>query len=136
MSFIHFRFNSPVVGYSSLAVRDSGYSKLQRYFKKIPIQTDIVAEEVHPSQDYRPVWREVLELVERQAITALVVPSLFHVAGADVIGLVKVLNFLKAKGVRLKSLTEVIDSSRVSQREIVLRLVRDTQLVASVRGAQ
>lgn len=60
MSSSRFCSYSPVMGYASLALKDSGLFKLQRYFQKIPFETDIAAEELHPSRDYRPLWNEVL----------------------------------------------------------------------------
>lgn len=82
------------------------------------------------------MWSEILNQIERKEVSTLVVPSLFHVAGDDLIGLSKFLIFLKAHGVTLKSLTEVIDSRRVFHHEIILRLVHDTEKVGAVRGAQ
>jgi len=93
---------------------------------------EILAEEIHPSEHHRPLWMEILEQIERGTLTTLIVPSLFHIAGDDFISLAKFLTFLKAHGVTLKSLAEVIDSRRDSKHEIILRLVQDTQKCVEV----
>ncbi len=134
MSSSRFCSNSPVMGYASLALRDSGLFMLQRYFQKIPFETDIAAEDLHPSQDYRPLWNEVLELIERRAITTLVVPSLFHIAADDFNLSRDVLKLMRTKGVRLKSLEEWIDSSKMPDDEIVFKLVCDTVRMNAIRG--
>jgi DNA invertase Pin-like site-specific DNA recombinase len=110
---------SPVMGYASLALKDSGLSKLNKYFQKIPFETEIVGEDIYPTAECRPVWNEVLELIERQALTTLVIPSLLHVAGDDFTSLANFLSLLRLKGVRLKSLAEGVDSSRLPGNEIL-----------------
>lgn len=124
MSSSRFCSYSPIVGYASLALRDSGLFKLQSYFQKIPFETDIAAEDLHPRQDYRPLWSEVLELIERQAITTLVVPSLFHIAGDDFNLLRDVLKLMRIQGVRLKSLSEWVDNSRQPDNEILAGFIK------------
>jgi len=125
---------STVVAYASIANsdidNDHDLKLLKAWCKKVPIEIETLAEEIHPSEPSRPLWSEVLQKIERRAITTLVVPSLFHIAGDDFITLSKFLIFLKAHGVALKSLAEVIDSRRVSQNDIVLRLVLNTRKTA------
>lgn len=132
--------HSPITGYASMALNDSGLTKLQRYFQKIPFEVDIVGEEILPGEMSRPVWSEVLEMIEREAITTLVVPSLLHVAGDDFNSLANFLKFLRLKGARLKSLAEWTDSSRIQDREIMAVFARkyfgsDMEKVADERGA-
>jgi len=123
MSFRHFSY-SPVLGYASLALADQGLERLQKYLRKIPFETDTIAEGVCPCEEVRPVFNEVLALIERRAITTLVVPSLRHLTGNDLEALAKVLRLFRLRGVRLKSLAEWVDSSRLSDREIMIRAKR------------
>ncbi len=129
---------SPVVAYASIANsnlnRDCDLDLLRRWCARVPIEIEILAEEIHPCDSHRPLWNIVLDQIEREAITTLVVPSLFHITGDDYIALSKFLIFLKAHGVTLKSLAEVVDSRRNSNHEIILRMIQDSQKVATVRG--
>lgn len=131
---------TPIVAYASMVTSNPNHKcdlkLLRRWCSRVPGQMDILAEEIHPTDDHRPLWSEILALIERGAITTLVVPSLFHVAGDDFVALSKFLVFLKARGVTLKSLTEVIDSRRASQHEIILKLVEDYGNTSPIRGAQ
>lgn len=136
----HFIAHMPMVAYASIAKSNPNhggdFKLLRRWCHRVPFQMDLLAEEYHPSESHRPLWSEILSEIERGAITTLVVPSLFHVAGDDFISLSKVLTFLKIHGVTLKSLTEVIDSRRDSRNEIILRLVDDTRKQSENRGDQ
>lgn len=131
---------SPIVAYASLAVPSSDQTRdlelLRRWCSRFLVEIEVLAEEIPPSAEHRPLWFEILEQIARGNITTLIVPSLFHIAGADFIALSKVLTLLKAHGVTLKSLGEVIDSRRNSNHEIVLRLVENTRGAEALRGAQ
>jgi Resolvase, N terminal domain len=131
---------TPVVAYASIAAsnldNDNDLNLLRRWCARVPIEMEILAEEIHPSEHHRPLWMEILEHIERGNIATLVVPSLYHIAGGDYIALSKFLVFLKAHDVTLKSLTEVIDSRRESKNEIIFRLIQDTKKADNVRSAR
>ena len=122
-------FSSGLVAYASMAVsnstQESDFEFLQSWCRRIPIEMDLLAEDVHPTAVVRPFWNEILKGIESGSITTLIVPSLFHIAGEDFISLSKFLVFLKAHRVALKSLIEVIDSRRDSNNDIVLRLIQN-----------
>jgi DNA invertase Pin-like site-specific DNA recombinase len=124
MSSSRFCFFTQTVGYASLALNDSGLVRLQKYFQKVPFETEIAAEGVHPNWVCRPIWSQILELIGHKAITTLVVPSLEHIAGEDYTALADVLKLLRLKGVRLRSLAEWIDNSRQSDSQILAGFVK------------
>jgi len=129
-----------MLAYASIAAsnpnHESDLDLLRRWCCRIPVETEILAEEVHPSEHHRPLWNQVLAQIEQGTLTMLIVPSLFHIAGEDYIALSKALIFLRAHGVTIKSISEIIDSRRDSNHEIIMRLVQDTGKVDAVRGAQ
>lgn len=119
---------TPLVAYTSTADAraQSDSNLLKLWVSKIPMEIDILAEEIDPSAKERPLWSALLMEIERGRIKTLVVPSLFHIAGADVVTLAKVLTFLKANRVTLKTLTELIDSRRDSKSDILLKFIEST----------
>jgi DNA invertase Pin-like site-specific DNA recombinase len=126
MSVRHFLNYTPVVAYASLdhsnLNKDLDLDLLRKWSLRTPFKLDVVAEEVDPTSEHRPLWSEILEEIERGGIHTLVVPSLFHVAGYDLIALSKTLTFLKMHHVTLKSLSEVIDSRRSPRHDIIVAL--------------
>lgn len=131
-------FYSPVVAYASMAVpsvsEESDFDFLRRWVAKTPFEIEILAEEFHPSEHQRPLWSEIMSGIEAGAITTLIVPSLFHIAGTDFIALANFLTFLKVHRVTLKSIVDVIDSRRDSKTEIILRLTQDTGKSVTMEG--
>lgn len=119
---------TPLVAYTSAAgaCAQSDANLLKLWVSKIPMEIDIFAEEIDPLAKERPLWSALLMEVERGRIKTLVVPSLFHIAGADVVVLAKVLTFLKANRVTLKTLTELVDSRRDSKSDILLKFIEST----------
>jgi hypothetical protein len=124
LSSSRFCFFTQTVGYASLALNDSGLIRLQKYFQNIPFETEIAAEGVHPKEECRPIWSQILESIERHAITTLVVPSLEHLADDDYAALADVLKLLRLKGVRLRSLAERVDNSRQTSNQILAVFVK------------
>lgn len=131
-------FYSPVVAYASMAVpsvsEESDFDFLRRWVAKIPFEIEILAEEIHPTETQRPLWNEIMAGIESGAITTLIVPSLFHIAGTDFIALANFLTFLKVHRVTLRSIVDIIDSRRDSKTEIILRLMQDTGKSATMEG--
>ncbi len=134
-----FMASSPVVAYASLVISTQGaesdFEFLRRWCSKVPVELEILADDVHPSAPDRQFWKDLLNEIERGAITTLIVPSLFHIAGDDFIALSKFLTFLKMHRVTLKSIVELVDSRRDSRTEIVLQLINDTRKANAARGA-
>jgi DNA invertase Pin-like site-specific DNA recombinase len=124
VSLSSIRFHSPVVGYASLALGQSGFDSLYEFCQEMPFPTDLLAEDSSPSATHRPMWNEVLDLIEQKAVTTLVVPSLLHIAEGDARVLSIFLHLLRKYGVTLKSLEERIDSRRDSKAEILAHLKR------------
>lgn len=129
----------PIVAYASMVIStksgESDFEFLRRWCAKLPIDLEILADDVHPSAKERPFWMDLMNEIERGAISTLVVPSLFHIAGDDYIALSRLLTFLKTHRVTLKSLVEVIDSGRDSKTDIIMRSVQETRKSDNLRGA-
>lgn len=120
----HF-YGFPIVAYVSLALDDENSSQLNTikdYCRQAQVETEIYAEDALPEEKYRPFWQKVLDLIERNDVSLVVVPSLKHIAGRDLEGVSSFLTLLKIKGVRLKSLAEGIDSQRDSRKDILGKL--------------
>jgi len=122
--FMSYFYGFPIVAYVSLGLENdkSVLSSVQDYCRDTMVESEIFAEEVLPHEKERPLWQKVLDLIEREEISMLVVPDLTHIAGNDSKSLSAFLTFLKIKGVRLKSLAEGMDSQRNSRAEIISKL--------------
>ena len=118
-------FALPIVAYISLALendKSAAFDSVQEYCRHTSVETDIFAEEILPQAKERPLWQKVLNLVDCNEVSMIVVPSLNHIAGRDSKSLFSFLNLLKIKSVRLKSLAEGIDSQRDSHLKILWHL--------------
>jgi len=133
----HYFYGFPIVAYVSLGIESdkSVLSSIQDYCHETKVETEIFAEKALPHKKDRPLWQKVLELIEREEVSMLVVPKLTHIAGNNSKSLSAFLTFLKIKGVRLKSLTERVDSQRDSRAEILLKL-KDSDKPVSDSGLQ
>lgn len=122
-----------IIGYASLAASggQTDLDLLRQWCMKVPTETEILAEEIHPNEKQRPMWLEILNQIKLGTVTTLVVPSLFHIAGDDVVSLFKVLTFLKTHDVTLKSLAELIDSRRDSKNDVIVKFFESSKQLAT-----
>jgi hypothetical protein len=121
-------YGFPIVAYISLALendKSTAFESIQEYCRNTPVETDIFAEDILPEEKDRPLWQQVLDLVERNDVSMIVVPSLKHVAGNDSKSMSSFLTFLKINNVRLKSLGEGVDSQRDSHLKILSLLNKE-----------
>jgi DNA invertase Pin-like site-specific DNA recombinase len=102
-------YSLPVIAYTSLSPNENGseaLDSLHDFCRDNACGVDIFAEEISPDEMNRPLWQKILNLIDQQKISRLVVPSLFHVAGNKKETLSSVLDLLKAKGVTLQVLSD------------------------------
>lgn len=121
-------YGFPIVAYISLALendRSAAFESVQEYCRNTLVETDLFAEEMLPEENDRPLWQKILDLVERNEISMIVVPSLKHIAGNDSKSLSSLLTLLEIKSVRLKSLAEGIDSKQDSHLKILSHLNKE-----------
>jgi len=125
-------YGFPIVAYVSLGLENDKFTlgSVQDYCRETMVESEIFAEEILPDEKDRPLWQKVLDLIEREEVSMLVVPNLTHIAGNDSKSLSTFLTFLKIKGVRLKSLSEGIDSQPNSRAEILSKLKNSEKPVA------
>lgn len=133
-SFLSSSFHScpTVIGYSVMSSRRnkrrSDFDILRNYVMKTPIEFDLFAEEIHPDSPDRPMWKEVLSLIESGQVRMLVVPRLRHIADDDPQTLTLFLKVIRKYRVALVSLKEKIDSRRDSQNEIIGHFSRSARM--------
>ncbi|HEY8272048.1 MAG TPA: recombinase family protein [Pseudobdellovibrionaceae bacterium] len=121
-------YGFPIVAYISLALeneKSSAFKSVQEYCRNTSVETDLFAEEMLPEENDRPLWQKILDLVERNEISMIVVPSLKHISGKDSKSLSSFLTLLKIKSIRLKSIAEGIDSQRDSRLKILSHLNKE-----------
>jgi hypothetical protein len=87
----------------------------------------VLIEAVHPSEIDRPVWATIKRQIEAGEVTTLVVPSLYHIAGNDFVGLSKILDFLKQHKVALKALKDVVDTRGISGPALIAKFYQDNE---------
>jgi DNA invertase Pin-like site-specific DNA recombinase len=127
---------APIVGYASLATAHSAddLELLNSWCRQLSGESEILAEEILPSSLKRPLWQKIMTQIELGTVKTVIVPSLFHLAGGNVIALSHLLSFFDVHGVILKSLAEVIDSRKISKNDIVLQLIEDLDCKSENRG--
>lgn len=121
-------YGFPIVAYISLALendKSAAFASVQEYCRNTSVETDIFAEEILPEEKDRPLWQQVVDLVERSEVSMIVVPSLQHIAGKDSKSMSSFLTFLKINNVRLKSLAEGVDSQHDSHLKILSRFNKE-----------
>ena len=124
MSSVRKASHSFFIAYASLdkshtALGKSKLRAVQSYCRKVSVAVDYFAEEIHPQSAHRPLWSEILQSVEIGAVRVLILPNLYHAFGGDVHQTLAFLKFLKAHGVRLKTVEEKFDSKRQSPETIM-----------------
>jgi DNA invertase Pin-like site-specific DNA recombinase len=127
---------APTVGYASLATARSAdaLDLLNSWCRQLSGESEILAEEILPTELNRPLWNKIMIQIELGTVKTVIVPSLFHLAGGNMIALSHLLSFFDVHGVNLKSLAEVIDSRRISKNDIVLQLIEDLDSNRNNRG--
>jgi hypothetical protein len=102
-------------------------SLLQAWCKCTQAASTVLIEAVHPIETARPVWASVKRQIEAGEVAALVVPSLYHIAGNDFVGLSKILDYLKQHKVALKALKDVVDTRGVSGPALIAKFYQDNE---------
>ena len=98
------------------------YQRLESYCKKSRHPIEILAEKIRPELGRRPRWEELLSRIKANDVKTLVVPNLFHIAGADVALLSAFLRLIEIHGVNLININSV-DPKPLSRSQVIIQFV-------------
>jgi len=101
------------IAYVSLAVNPNGsdLEKTRKYCMDLPFQVDLFAEEVHPNSKDRPLFQEVLDRIEEEDVSMLILPNRYHLNGDKPDQMAYLTRFLDLNGVDLVFTDEVDHSN-------------------------
>ena len=101
--------DSRKIAYVSLAVNPKGHDleRTRQYCMKLPFQVDLFAEEIHPNSKDRPLFQEVLDRIEEEDVSMLILPNRYHLNGDKPDQMAYLTRFLDLCGVELVFTDEV-----------------------------
>ncbi len=99
-------FGSKTIAYASLNLGDKDFDAIGDYCLNQSFEVDIFAEETGSLESNRPILNQVIELVEKQKVKVLVIPSIDHILCSRFTKPTEFLNYLRRHGVWLHSLAD------------------------------